>query len=235
MVTQVSPAAVNINLNLRLDNGHCNDRNFWLQSQLPRPRMAMTSDGNEQAAHTFSGISFTLAPLDNGQTIKIVYDWRQLVGSLFPAFKEAFLALGFDEVPWEDLLKVVTVGGELCLKGKKFINRTTYSMRTMQRVFMPRERALVENLMTIVFNDKGNVSYMRELAPFKEVATGFKFDASIALRKTTVVFHAVDQPREDTYRVIIEGEGKGANLCTHLFKFQPSRSWLYRRYPENVC
>ena len=52
----MSPAAININLNLRLDNGHCNDWNFWLQSQLQRqrPRMAMSSNGNEQAAHTFN-------------------------------------------------------------------------------------------------------------------------------------------------------------------------------------
>ena len=137
-------------------------------------------------------------------------------------------------MPWIDLLRALTVGGEITLKGKKFINRKTYKPHTMERVFMQRERALVLELMTIVFDNADNVSYMRERAPFAEVAASLQFDASIALRKTTVIFHALDGPREDTYRVIIEGEGSGENLCIHRFKFQPSRRWHCRRYPEDV-
>jgi hypothetical protein len=104
----------------------------------------------------------------------------------------------------------------------------------MDSVFMRRERALVSELMTIVFNTADNVSYMRELTPFEEVATSLQFDTSIAFRKTTILYHAMDEPREDTYRIIIEGEGKGANLHVHRFKFQPSRYWHCHRYPENV-
>jgi hypothetical protein len=199
--------------------------------------MSLTSDapgGNQLAGHAFEGMYFLIPPYGNGQTIKIVYAMQQLLKLLYPAFKAAFRAHGFDEVPWEDLLKVLTVGGEIVLKGKKFINRQTYAQHTMQKVFMRRERALVWELMTIVFNDADSVSYMRELAPFEEVATALQFDASIALRKTTVLFHAADGPREDIYRIIIEGEGTGANLCNHRFKFQPSRDWHCRRYPENV-
>ncbi len=129
---------------------------------------------------------------------------------------------------------VLTVGGEVDLKGKKFINRQAYAPHTMERVFMRRERALFSELMTIVFNHAGNVSYMRELAPFEEVSTSFQFDASFALRKTTLLYHALHGPQADTYRIIIEGEGKGANLRIYRFKFQPSRCWRCRRYPEDV-
>ena len=199
------------------------------------PRMASTAIGGENSAcHNFRGMYFLIPSFGNGQTIKIVYDRQQLQTSLYPAFKSAFRAHGFDEVPWEDLLKVLTVGGEVDLKGKKFINRQAYAPHTMDSVFMRRERALVSELMTIVFNTADNVSYMRELTPFQEVATSLQFDASIAFRKTTILYHAMDEPREDTYRIIIEGEGKGAKLHVHWFKFQPCRYWHCHRYPENV-
>ena len=104
----------------------------------------------------------------------------------------------------------------------------------MQKVFMGHDRALVWELMNIVFNKADTVSYMRELAPFEEVGTALEFDFANALRKTTMLFHAVNEPRGDTCRIIIEGEGTGENLCIHRFKFQPSRDWHCRRYPENV-
>ena len=203
------------------------------------PRMASTTivdaiGGEKSACHNFRGMYFLIPPFGNGQTIKIVYDRQQLQTSLYPAFESAFRAHGFDEVPWEDLLKVLTVGGEVDLKGKKFINRQAYAPHTMDSVFMRRERALVSELMTIVFNTADNVSYMRELTPFEEVATSLQFNTSIAFRKATILYHAMDEPREDTYRIIIEGEGKGANLHVHRFKFQPSRYWHCHRYPENV-
>jgi hypothetical protein len=193
--------------------------------------------GSQPVHHYFEGIQFAIqSPFGNHDlpTIKIVYDNHQLLTSLYPAFKSAFQAHGFDDVPWEDLLYVLTVGGEVDLKGKKFINRQAYAPHTMERVFMRRERALVSELMTIVFNHAANVSYMRELAPFEEVLTSFQFDASSALRKTTLLYHALHGPQADTYRIIIEGEGKGANLRIHRFKFQPSRCWHCRRYPEDV-
>ena len=197
-----------------------------------------TSDatgGNQQAGHAFQGKYFLIPPHGNElQTIKILYQRQHLLESVYPAFKETFQAHGFDEVPWDHLLKVLTVGGEIVLKGKKFINRQTYAPHTMQKVFMRQERALASELMTIVFNKADTVSYMRELAPFEEVGTALEFDFANALRKTTMLCHAVNNPREDTYRIIIEGEGKGANLFVHRFQFQPSRAWHCRRYPENV-
>ena len=78
-------------------------------------------------------------------------------------------------------------------------------------------------LMTIVFNHAGNVSYMRELAPFEEVLTSLQFDASIALRKTTLLYQGLHGPQADIYRIIIEGERKGANLRIQWFAFQSSR------------
>ena len=196
--------------------------------------MSETSD--QQARHVFQGMYFLIPPHSsgNGQTIKIVYRRQQLLESVYPALKATFRAHGFDEVPWADLLKVITVGGEIVLKGKKFINRQSYAPHTMQKVFMRHERALAWELMTIVFNKADTVSYMRELAPFEEVGTALEFDFANALRKTTMLCHAVNTPREDTYRIIIEGEGKGANLFVHRFQFQPSRAWHCRRYPENV-
>jgi hypothetical protein len=201
-----------------------------------------TSDatgGNQQAGHAFQGKYFLIPPHGNElQTIKILYQRQHLLESVYPAFKETFQAHGFDEVPWDNLLKVLTVGGEIVLKGKKFINRQAYAPHTMQKVFMRHERALASELMTIVFNKADTVSYMRELAPFEEVGTALEFDFANALRKTTMLCHAVNTPREDsiqdTYRIIIEGEGKGANLFVHRFQFQPSRVWHCRRYPENV-
>ena len=190
--------------------------------------------GNQPVYHDYEGIQFTIPPFGNLQTIKIVYNNQQLLSSLYPDFQSAFRAHGFDDVPWEKLLYVLTVGGEVDLMGKKFINRQAYAQHTMVRLFMRRERALVSELMTIVFNRARNVSYMRELAPFEEVATSLQFDASIALRKTTMLFHAVHGPEADTYRIIIEGEGTGENLRIHRFKFQPSRCWHCRRYPEDV-
>ena len=194
----------------------------------------IVEEGNQPVDHHFDGIQFVISPVGNLQTIKIVYDNQQLLTSLYPDFKAAFQAHGFEDVPWENLLYVLTVGGEVDLKGRKFINRQSYAPHTMDRLFMRRERALVSELMTIVFNHAGNVSYMRELAPFEEVLTSLQFDSSRAFRKTTMLFHAVHGPEADTYRIIIEGEGIGANQRIHRFKFQPSRFWHCHRYPEDV-
>jgi hypothetical protein len=195
---------------------------------------AMTQPSD--ATDAFHGKYFLISPYGNElQTIKILYPKQHLLESVYPAFQETFHAHGFDEVPWDNLLFALTVGGEIVLKGKKFINRQTYAPYTMPKVFMRHERALASELMTIVFNKADTVSYMRELAPFEEVGTALEFDVANALRKTTMLFHAVNELQEDTYRIIIEGEGKGANLFVHRFKFQPSRVWHCRRYPEDVA
>ncbi len=201
----------------------------------PAPDTTIDNQPADHNSQEFQGISFLISPSDDsGQTIKIIYHLEHLLEHLYPAFAATFRVHGFDAVPWRDMLYVLTVGGEVDLKGKKFVNRKTYSPQTMDRVFMQRERALVFELMTTVFNNRVTLSYMRELTPFELVATSLQFDASIALRKTTMLFHAVDESKEDTYRVIIEGQGSGDNLRIHRFKFQPSRCWHRRRYPENV-
>ena len=168
------------------------------------------------------------------QTIKILYLMPQLCEHLYPAFAAAFRLHGFDAVPWKDLLYALTIGGEVDLKGKKFYNRKTYSPHTMDKVFMRRERDLVLELMTIVFDTRVTLAYARELTPFKQVSASLQFDSSIALRKTILLFRADDGPMEDLYRVIIEGEGAGDNLRIHRFKFQPSRCWHQARYPQDV-
>ena len=206
----------------------------------PPHGMAMVVDsadstGSYQPANdSFDGMAFIIRPFGNGQTIKILYRMDQLLAFLFPAFTSAFLAHGFDDVPWENLLYALTVGGEIDLMGKRFINRQTYAPHTMERLFMQRERALVSELMAIVFNSADTIAYMRDLTPYEEVATCLQFEYAIALRKTTMVYRAVEGPPGDTYRIIIEGVGKGEALRHHRFSFQPSRSWHCRRYPENV-
>ena len=217
------------------------DKGYLACSRQKAMAMAPASDtisDNQPADHNSQevpGMYFLIRPSDdNGQAIKIIYLLEQLREHLYPAFAAAFRVHGFDAVPWKDMLYVMTVGGEIDLKGKKFFNRKTYVPQTMDRVFMQRERALVSELMTTVFNNRVTLSYMRELTPFEQVAASLQFDASIALRKTVLLFQAVDGSKEDTYRVIIEGEGAGDNLRIHRFKFQPSRCWHRRRYPEDV-
>ena len=177
----------------------------------------------------------SLAWMSNGpvQLIKVVYK-RESLKTIITLFKRTFQALGFDQVgvDWEDLVLTVAKGGEIRLKGPMFMNRETYDSRTMYSMFMVRERALVRKLMTIVFID--HVSFLREPTPFQEVSLGFKFNTSVAFRKSTFEFHAEDYRPEDTYTVIVEGQGSGENQCVHMFKFQPSMRWMINRYPVNV-
>jgi hypothetical protein len=201
------------------------------------PTSDTTSDDRAAADESqgVPGICFFIGPtVGRMQTIKVLYLMPQLCEHLYPAFATAFRVHGFDAVPWKDLLKKLTVGGEVDLKGKKFYNRKTYSPHTMEKVFMRRERDLVLELMTIVFNNRFSLAYARELTPFKQVSASLQFNTSIALRKTVLLFRADDGPMEDLYRVIIEGEGAGDNLRIHRFKFQPSNCWLQARYPQDV-
>ena len=201
------------------------------------PTSDTTSD-DRAAAHESQevpGTCFFIGPtVGRMQTIKILYLMPQLCEHLYPAFAAAFRVHGFDAVPWKDLLYTLTVGGVIDLKGKKFYNRKTYTPHTMEKVFMRRERDLVLELMTIVFDTRVTLPYERELTPFKQVSASLQFNSSIALRKTILLFHAEDGSEGDLYRVIIEGEGAADNLRIHRFKFQPSRCWHQARYPQDV-
>ena len=193
----------------------------------------LSAAGDEADADHFRGWAVVLRPLSNGHRCRFVYKLQQLEESVFPALKREFQESGFGEVPWVDFLRLVTTGGEVTLEGPKFINRKSYNpVHMMETVFMRRERAFAMALLTIVFSKASNVPYKREPVSLEAVATRLKFDASIALRKTTVIFHAENASHDDIYRIIIEGEGKGKNLHKHRFKFQPSESWLCHRYPE---
>ena len=187
--------------------------------------------------HHFMGRSLTFPPFANGHTVRLVFRDKQLRESIYPDLERTLASLGFDKVDGWDMLTTVAVGGTISLKGPRFQNQPCYNSRTIPTVFMLHERALVHALMTVVFNEQGNVSYGRSPTSFKEVTAGFGFNTETAFRKTTLIFRAVkrsrdDNPsRDDTYRVIIEGTGE--DLCIHRFQFQPSRTWLCRRYPEN--
>ena len=167
--------------------------------------------------------------------IKVLYRLDQIEEKIVPAFKKTFEAYKFNQVPWTDLLKAMTVGGDIQLTGPKFIDRKSFHADPIPNVFMRRIREFVAQLMNIVFNDEANLPFQRQraLAPCNEVAARFMYKPSTAFRKSTVYFHVEDGPEDDTYRVIIEGEGKGKNLGTHLYQFEPSLNWLAYRYPGN--
>uniref|UniRef100_A0A7S0MIQ8 Uncharacterized protein n=1 Tax=Cryptomonas curvata TaxID=233186 RepID=A0A7S0MIQ8_9CRYP len=96
----------------------------------PVPAVAMatfdTTSDNRPADHNsqvVQGMYFRIRPSDDTrQTIKIIYHLQQLREHLYPAFAAAFRVHGFDAVPWKDMLYVLTVGGEVDLKGKKIFN-----------------------------------------------------------------------------------------------------------------
>ena len=187
--------------------------------------------------HHFMGRSLTVPPFANGHTVRLVFRDKQLREFIYPDLERTLTSLGFDKVDGWDMLTKVAVGGTISLKGPRFQNQPCYNSRTIRTVFMLHERALVHALMTVVFDEQSNVSYGRSPTSFKEVTAGFGFNTETAFRKTTLIFRAEkrsrdDYPsRDDTYRVIIEGAGE--DLCIHRFQFQPSSTWLCRRYPEN--
>ena len=181
--------------------------------------------------HDFYGRCITLRPLKNGQTIQIVWKELQLINSIFPSFDRAFRALGFDKVDWWHLLRRVAFGGEVELKGPRYINYPSYNEATIKDVFMLPERALAKALLNCVFNKKANIAYLREPITIEETGSGYKFDTSIKFRKIVIMFHASGAPEREAYRIVIEGSGE--NLNTHLFQFQPSNDWLCSRFPEN--
>ena len=161
-----------------------------------------------------------------------MYKEETLQHNIFPRFKQVFQAHGCDEVgDWWELLCAVLYGGAVSLQGPKYINRKTYDEKTMREKFLRSHRDLVDDLMTIVFNEQANIPFhpISQPTSFEMMEGSFEFNASIAKRKATIIYRAVDKQPDDLYRVIIHGEGK-ENLLTHTFRFQPSQSWLSARY-----
>ena len=170
--------------------------------------------------------------LIGGRPVRLVYKEEQLQQNVFPRFKQVFQAHGCDEVgDWWQLLCAILFGGDVSLQGPKYINRKTSNIKTMRQKFMRSHRDLVDELMTIVFNEQANLPFRPISQPtsFREIQGKFEFDTSTAKRQVTLMYRTVDKQPDDLYRVIIHGEGK-ANLFTHTFQFQPSQPWISARY-----
>ena len=180
----------------------------------------------------FSGRSIGVLIGGSPVWLRLVYKEEILQQNVFPRFKQAFQAHGCDEVgDWWELLCAILFGGDVSLQGPKYINRKTYNMKTFRQKFMRSHRDLVDELITIVFNEQANIPFRPISQPtsFKEIQKSFKFDTSTAMRQATIMYWAVDKQPDDLYRVIIHGEGK-ENLFTHTFQFQPSQPWISARY-----
>jgi hypothetical protein len=196
-------------------------------------RNKMAEDSREprrEEPEVFAGRS--IGGLIGGRLVRVVYKEEKLQQNVFPRFKQAFQAHGCDEVGnWWDLLCAILFGGKVSLQGPKYINQKTYHPKTMRVKFMRSHRDLVDELITIVFNEQANIQFRPISQPtsFKEIQGSFKFDTSTAMRQATIVYWAVDKQPDDLYRVIIHGEGK-ENLFTHTFQFQPSQLWISARY-----
>ena len=191
--------------------------------KFPADKMAEEPEG-------YSGRS--VGGIIGGRFVKVIYKEEKLQHNIFPRFKQVFQAHGCDEVgDWWELLCAVLYGGAVSLQGPKYINRKTYDAKTMREKFLRSHRDLVDDLMTIVFNEQANIPFhpISQPTSFEMMQGSFEFNASIAKRKATIIYRAVDKQPDDLYRVIIHGEGK-ENLLTHTFRFQPSQSWLSARY-----
>jgi len=175
--------------------------------------------------------------LIGGRPVRLVYKEEQLQQNVFPRFKQVFQAHGCDEVgDWWELLCAILFGGDVSLQGPKYINRKTSNINNMRQKFMRSHRDLVDELMTIVFNEQANLPFRPISQPtsFREIQGKFEFDTSTAKRQVTLMYRAVDKQPDDLYRVIIHGEGK-ENLFTHTFQFQPSQAWISARYQTGAA
>jgi hypothetical protein len=105
--------------------------------------------------------------LPNGHKVKLMYKQNQLDEKIFPDLETAFDERSFQKVDFWDLLTTVAVGGTISLTGPRFHNASSYDLKTIQSVFMPRQRNLVHALMVIVFSKEGNVTYGRSPIPKK--------------------------------------------------------------------
>jgi hypothetical protein len=182
-------------------------------------------------AERFLGTCAIYPTLCNGHTIRILYKDIQLEEAIYPDMRRAFQEGGFEarDDLW-DVLNTVAVGGPVSLKGPSYPNPKHYKPDTMKEVFMRPERTLAHALMTAVFCKQ--VPYGCSPISFKEVNGSFKFDTNTAFRRATHVFLAETGSEKDLYRITIEGAGN--DLSKHRFTFEPSLTWLCRRYPEKT-
>ena len=168
--------------------------------------------------------------LPNGHTIKILYKNSQLEEAIYPNLSRTLQEGGFQAEgrDWWNFLKMVATGGTTSLNGPRFPNPKSYKLATMQAEFMRAERTLAHALLTAVFCKE--VAYGCSPISFKEVSGCFKFDTDTAFRRATHVFRAENESEKDLYRITIEGTGH--DLSMHRFTFEPSLTWLCRRYPD---
>ena len=171
-------------------------------------------------------------PLENGHSIKILYPVNEL-SSVFTDLDRALEAGNFRmQVAMDrwDFLNTIAVGGTISLNGPIYPNPSFYRAETMRDVFMLGERTLAHALMRTVFSNV--VPYGCSPISFKEVHGCFRFDTKTGFRSATIVLHAVNNPKEDLFRIRIEGNGD--NLTMHQFTFEPSIPWLCARYPDRL-
>ena len=186
------------------------------------------SETEDDEWETFAGRSISLFGRGLGHPVSVIYKDAQLSGAIFPDLDRMLEGLGFDKVDGWKLLTSVAVGGKMTLRGPMFENKPRYDPKTMRKVFMAKERALVSALMFTVFEKQANLScHMTPPISFKVASEELEFDTSKSYRRTVVVFRA-DQVRDDLYRVVIEGTTE--DLCIHQFLFEPSNTWLIGRY-----
>jgi len=154
--------------------------------------------------------------------MRLLYKTSQLEEFIYPEG-------GFQvEADMWKLLQKVAVGGTISLNGPRFPNPKSYKLDKMQADFMRAERTLAHALLTAVFCKE--VPYGCSPISFKEASGCFKFDTDTAFRRATHVFRAENESEKDLYRITIEGTGD--DLSMHRFSFEPSLTWLCRRYPE---
>jgi hypothetical protein len=182
-------------------------------------------------AERFIGTCVIYPALGNGHKIRILYKDTQLEEAIYPDMRRAFQEGGFEarDDLW-DVLNTVAVGGPVSLKGPSYPNPKHYKPDTMKEVFMRPERTLAHALMTAVFCKE--VPYGCSPISFKEVYACFKFDTDTGYRHATLVFLTGNESTKDCYRIRIDGTGN--DLSMHQFTFEPSLTWLCRRYPEKT-
>ena len=178
---------------------------------------------------SFHGRCVQYAPLSNGHRVRILYKTSQLEESIYPDLNRSLQEGGFRarEDLW-GLLTTVAVGGEISLNGPRYPNPKCYKPDTMRAVFMRTERTLALALMTAVFCKE--VPYGGSPISIQEIQAKFEFDTKTAFRCATLLFHAENESPKDLYRITIEGTGN--DLYTHRFTFEPSLTWLCRRFPD---
>ena len=178
---------------------------------------------------SFHGQCMVYPTLSNGHTIRILYRDSQLKEVVYPDLIRAFQEGGFQAIgDWWDLIQLVSVGGTISLAGPRYPNPKKYRPETMRDVFMLAERNLAHALVTTIFSKE--VPFGCSPTSFEEVQGRFNFDTRNAFRCATLVIRARNGLENDLYRIKIEGTGN--DLAMHRFTFEPSITWLCRRFPE---